>query len=41
MFHVTRRQALVTSVGPLAAALVLQRFATAAGGNTLNIAYNV
>ena len=41
MFNLTRRQALATSGGILATLLAPQRFATAAAGNTLNIAYNV
>ena len=41
MFNLTRRQALATSGGILASVLAPQRFATAAAGNTLNIAYNV
>src|SRR5271170_7054316 len=41
MFNVTRRQALATSGGFLGTLLVPQRFASAAVGNTLNIAYNV
>ena len=42
MFNLTRRQALATSGGILATLLPApQRFATAAAGNTLNIAYNV
>ena len=41
MFHVTRRQALATSGGLLATLLAPQRFASAAAGSTLNIAYNV
>jgi peptide/nickel transport system substrate-binding protein len=41
MFNVTRRQALAASGGLLTTLLVPQRFASAAVGNTLNIAYNV
>jgi peptide/nickel transport system substrate-binding protein len=41
MFNVTRRQALATSGGLLAALLAPQRHAVAAAGSTLNIAYNV
>ncbi len=41
MFNVTRRQAFATSGGLLAALLAPQRFASAAAGDTLNIAYNV
>ena len=41
MFNVTRRQALAASGGLLTTLLAPQRFATAAIGNTLNIAYNV
>src|SRR5580658_5907793 len=41
MFNLTRRQALATSGGILASVLAPQRFAAAAAGNTLNIAYNV
>ena len=41
MFNVTRRQALAASGGLLARLLAPQRFASAAVGSTLNIAYNV
>jgi peptide/nickel transport system substrate-binding protein len=41
MFNVTRRQAFAASGGFLATLLAPQRFAAAAAGNTLNIAYNV
>jgi peptide/nickel transport system substrate-binding protein len=41
MFNVTRRQALAASGGLLTTLLAPQRFALAAGGGTLNIAYNV
>ena len=41
MFNLTRRQALATSGGILATLLAPQRFATAAAGNTLTIAFNV
>ena len=41
MFNVTRRQALATSGGVLSSLILPQRFASAAVGNTLNIAYNV
>ena len=41
MFNVTRRQALAASGGFISALLAPQRFAVAAVGNTLNIAYNV
>ncbi len=41
MFDVTRRQALATSGGFLGSLLVPSRFASAAVGSTLNIAYNV
>ncbi|HXX03744.1 MAG TPA: ABC transporter substrate-binding protein [Xanthobacteraceae bacterium] len=41
MFNVTRRQALAASGGLLTTLLAPQRFASAAVGNTLNIAYNV
>jgi peptide/nickel transport system substrate-binding protein len=41
MFNVTRRQAFAASGGLLATLLAPQRFASAAAGNTLNIAYNV
>src|ERR1700730_19296381 len=41
MFNVTRRQALAASGGFISALLAPQRFAAAAVGNTLNIAYNV
>ena len=41
MFNVTRRQALAASGGLVAALLEPQRFASAAAGNTLTIAYNV
>ena len=41
MFNVTRRQAFATSGGLLATLLAPQRFASAAAGGTLNIAYNV
>ncbi len=41
MFNVTRRQAFAASGGLLATLLAPQRFAGAAAGSTLNIAYNV
>src|SRR5271166_1867999 len=41
MFNVTRRQALATSGGLLTSLILPRRFANAAVGNTLNIAYNV
>ena len=41
MFNVTRRQALAASGGLLTTLLAPQRFALAAGGGTLNIAFNV
>src|SRR6516164_464562 len=41
MFNLTRRQALATSGGIIASLLVPSRFASAAVGSTLNIAYNV
>ncbi len=41
MFNVTRRQAFAASGGLLATLLAPRRFAGAAAGNTLNIAYNV
>jgi peptide/nickel transport system substrate-binding protein len=41
MFNVTRRQAFAVSGGLLTTLLAPQRFASAAAGNTLNIAYNV
>ncbi len=41
MFNITRRQALAASGGLVGTLLVPQRFASAAVGNTLNIAYNV
>jgi peptide/nickel transport system substrate-binding protein len=41
MFNITRRQALAASGGLIGSLLVPQRFATAAVGSTLNIAYNV
>jgi peptide/nickel transport system substrate-binding protein len=41
MFNVTRRQALAASGGFISALVAPQRFAAAAVGNTLNIAYNV
>ena len=41
MFNVTRRQALAASGGVLGSLLLPQRFASAAVGSTLNIAYNV
>jgi peptide/nickel transport system substrate-binding protein len=41
MFNVTRRQAIAASGGLMATLLAPQRFAGAAAGNTLNIAYNV
>jgi len=41
MFNVTRRQALAGSGGVIASLLAPQRFAGAAVGSTLNIAYNV
>ncbi len=41
MFNVTRRQALAGSGGLLTTLLLPQRFASAAVGSTLNIAYNV
>src|ERR1700731_772239 len=41
MFNVTRRQALAASGGLIGTLLAPQRFASAAVGSTLNIAYNV
>jgi peptide/nickel transport system substrate-binding protein len=41
MFKVTRRQALAASGGFISSLLLPSRFAGAAAGNTLNIAYNV
>jgi peptide/nickel transport system substrate-binding protein len=41
MFNVTRRQAFAASGGLLSTLILPQRFASAAVGNTLNIAYNV
>jgi peptide/nickel transport system substrate-binding protein len=41
MLNITRRQALAASGGLVGTLLVPQRFASAAVGNTLNIAYNV
>ena len=41
MFNITRRQAFATSGGVLATLLAPVRHASAAVGNTLNIAYNV
>src|SRR5271170_8008315 len=41
MFNVTRRQALAASGGLLSTLLAPRRFASAAAGGTLNIAYNV
>jgi peptide/nickel transport system substrate-binding protein len=41
MFNVTRRQAFAASGGLLASLLAPQRFASAAVGSTLNIAFNV
>ena len=41
MFNISRRQALAASGGLIGSLLVPQRFATAAVGSTLNIAYNV
>ena len=41
MFNVTRRQAFAASGGLLSTLLLPQRFASAAVGSTLNIAYNV
>ncbi len=41
MLHLTRRQALAASGGVLGSLLLPQRFASAAVGSTLNIAYNV
>ena len=41
MFNVTRRQALAGSGGLISPLLLPQRFARAAVGSTLNIAYNV
>ena len=41
MFTITRRQALAASGGFLTSLLAPQRFASAAAGGTLNIAYNV
>jgi peptide/nickel transport system substrate-binding protein len=41
MFNVTRRQAFAASGGLLSSLLLPQRFASAAVGSTLNIAYNV
>jgi peptide/nickel transport system substrate-binding protein len=41
MFNITRRQALATGGGVLGSLLLPSRFASAAVGNTLNIAYNV
>src|SRR5208282_3962736 len=41
MFNITRRQVFAASGGLLTTLLAPQRFASAAAGNTLNIAYNV
>ena len=41
MFPITRRQALAASGGFLTSLLAPRRFASAAAGGTLNIAYNV
>ena len=41
MFTITRRQALAASGGFLTSLLAPRRFASAAAGGTLNIAYNV
>ena len=41
MFNISRRQALAASGGLIGSLLVPQRFATAAVGSTLTIAYNV
>src|ERR1700758_3508477 len=41
MFNISRRQALAASGGFIGSLLVPQRFASAAVGSTLNIAYNV
>src|SRR6201986_221941 len=41
MFNLSRRQALAAGGGLIGSLLVPQRFARAAGGSTLNIAYNV
>ena len=41
MFNLTRRQALAASGGLLGTLLAPSRFASAAVGSTLNIAYNV
>src|SRR6266849_5483624 len=41
MFNLTRRQALAASGGLIGTLLAPQRFAGAAVGSTLNIAYNV
>jgi peptide/nickel transport system substrate-binding protein len=41
MFNVTRRQAVAASGGLIATLLAPQRFAIAAAGSTLNIAYNL
>jgi peptide/nickel transport system substrate-binding protein len=41
MFNITRRQALAASGGLVGSLLLPQRFASAAVGSTLNIAYNV
>jgi peptide/nickel transport system substrate-binding protein len=41
MFNITRRQAFAASGGLVATLLAPRRFAIAAAGNTLNIAYNL
>src|ERR1700730_18932139 len=41
MFNISRRQALAAGGGLIGSLLVPQRFARAAVGSTLNIAYNV